>query len=161
MSAPSQHALPHTFSLLLVNRGREIPITAGSIALPLFVAFVAGQLWPVAAQATPPVLYLLLWVGYYLFIDWVYKKQVLEAAVVAVGPVNFTVTYASGRVASLPLAQLRQYRHRQWRGHQLTLYATTGTLELITSILHAAAANDRQMCALVESLAALPGVTHC
>jgi|GEM_PF-6779986 len=160
MNAPSQRALPHTFSLLLVNRERGLPLMAGFIGLPIITAFVASQLWPAAVQATPLVLYLLLWVGYWLFADRVYKKYALEAAVVAVGPVNFTVTYANGRVASLPLAQLKHYRYRQWRGHQLTLYATTGTLELITNILYAAAANDDQMRALVETLAELPGVTR-
>jgi hypothetical protein len=150
-----------TFPLLLVNREKRLPIMVGFMTLPLFLAFVVGQLWPVAAQGISPVLYILLWVGYCLLTNWVYKKYVLEAAIVAVGPVDFTVTYASGRVASLALAQLKQYCYRQWKGHHLTLYAATGTLQLRTNSWHAVAANDRQMCALVESLAALPGVTRC
>lgn len=89
MSAPSQRALPHTFSLLLVNCEREIPITAGSIALPLFVAFVARQLWSVAAQATPLVLYLLLWVGYYLFADIGIQKICLRSSRCSSGSSQF------------------------------------------------------------------------
>jgi len=146
--------MPTTFSLLLVNREKGLPIAVACVVAPLLLALAAGQLWPAVTQSLGVLPYLLLSFSVFLLGSQVFKKYGLEAAEVALSPASLTVAYASGRVVYLPLAQVQRYRHLVARGsHHLTLYTAGTSLYLATGGLHAKAANDRQVSALVQALA--------
>lgn len=146
--------MPITFSLLLVNLEKGLPIAVACILAPLLLALAAGQMWPAATQSLGVLPYLLLGFSAFLLGNQVFKKYGLEASKVALSPASLTVTYASGRTVCLPLAQVQRYHHLVVRGgHHLTLYTAGTSLHLATSGLHAKAANDRQVSALVQALA--------